>query len=102
MVPVGEEAPQYYLLSHIHSDHLVGLQRKFQGQIFCSAVTKELLVRLEPATQRILYNNGFIEKRIRPYAALDRQAKFVVLKLNEPHILRVSRIRIVRPYPIST
>ena len=92
-VKEGEESPLYYLLSHIHSDHLVGLQRKsFTGQIFCSEITRDLLLRLEPATQRIFFNTGFIDKKCRPYYSLGSKkgVKFVVLKVNEPHILRVS------------
>lgn len=40
--------PQFYLLSHVHSDHLNGLRTKGWngGSVYCTHATKELLIKL--------------------------------------------------------
>jgi hypothetical protein len=60
---------QLYLLSHIHTDHLEGLSTasEFNGTILCSAASKEMLLRLEAATQRVLHLKGHIETPRRKY-----------------------------------
>ncbi|CAD6888300.1 unnamed protein product [Tilletia laevis] len=44
-----------HLLSHMHSDHLIGLgdKRKWPDLVICSAATKEMLLRLETQKHRI-------------------------------------------------
>ncbi|GAA99433.1 uncharacterized protein L969DRAFT_60909 [Mixia osmundae IAM 14324] len=55
-----------HLLSHVHSDHTVGLANTtgnvssmFQGRIVCSAITKDLLLHLMPEEWRILTAEGY-------------------------------------------
>jgi hypothetical protein len=56
-------------LSHVHSDHLVGLEtcRSF---IYCSMATREIVLRLEKRYHRINFANGHLEVRKRDYAKL--------------------------------
>ncbi|KAN0061933.1 hypothetical protein ACQY0O_005928 [Thecaphora frezii] len=69
--------PLLYLLTHIHTDHLGGLDRPgINAPIYCSHATKDLLLRYERQKDRVGYDNdgGGL---VRPYAHLqisDRQA----------------------------
>lgn len=67
---------QLYLLTHVHTDHLVGLTQDFTGQIICSHDTKRLLPRLEAETDRINYHNGHREVLRTKYEALGPQMRF--------------------------
>ncbi|KAI5811446.1 beta-lactamase-like protein [Peziza echinospora] len=51
-------------LSHIHSDHLQGLEGYYGGPfIYCSEATKELLIRLERRAHRVNYAKQLVEAR---------------------------------------
>jgi hypothetical protein len=41
------------------------------GSVYCSAATKELLIRLERSTNRINFENGVLEIRRQDYKALE-------------------------------
>ncbi|KAK2074564.1 hypothetical protein P8C59_008760 [Phyllachora maydis] len=64
--------PLAALLSHIHSDHIAGLDNVHFGSpfIYCSAATKEILLRLEKYSARIAYAQGILEKRQPTYRHL--------------------------------
>lgn len=65
--------PHVSLLSHPHTDHLVGLSSVSQlsAPIYCSEVTKELLLALERKEDRMRYDEGRATRR-RPYKHLRR------------------------------
>lgn len=61
---------QLYLLTHVHSDHLIGLTNQFTGNIVCSPDTKRMLLRLESEMDRRHHHNGFREVKRRKYEGL--------------------------------
>lgn len=64
-----------YLLSHVHSDHLIGLARNFTGPlIYCTQATKELLLELQTRKHRLDYERGDIPARVYRYRSLRGQA----------------------------
>ncbi|KAB5566682.1 beta-lactamase-like protein [Coniochaeta sp. 2T2.1] len=62
--------PLACFLSHIHSDHLAGLESLRSPFLYCSAATKELLLQLERYPCRINYAKGIIEARVMTYRPL--------------------------------
>lgn len=44
---------QLYLLTHVHTDHLLGLSDNFTGRIVCSLDTKRMLLRLQGEKERL-------------------------------------------------
>uniref|UniRef100_V5ETZ4 DNA repair metallo-beta-lactamase domain-containing protein n=1 Tax=Kalmanozyma brasiliensis (strain GHG001) TaxID=1365824 RepID=V5ETZ4_KALBG len=69
------DKPLLYLLTHIHTDHLKGLDRPgITAPIYCSAATKQLLLKYERQKTRIEKDrDGTTTKHIgvvRPYAHL--------------------------------
>ncbi|KAJ3791181.1 hypothetical protein GGU10DRAFT_313 [Lentinula aff. detonsa] len=65
-----------HLLSHTHSDHIVGLQAKsFSQSVFCSASAKEMLLKHEVYKERALHeekyraehNHTFRHLKVDPY-----------------------------------
>ncbi|RXK36735.1 hypothetical protein M231_05970 [Tremella mesenterica] len=52
---------QLFLLTHVHSDHLVGLTSNFTGRIICTPDTKRMLLRLEGENDRVLREKGITE-----------------------------------------
>lgn len=63
---------QAYLLSHVHSDHLHGLEnRNFGGAfIYCSQATKSLLLVTQDRQSRIKFARGDSAMRIHKYSHL--------------------------------
>lgn len=65
--------PLLYLLSHAHTDHLIGLERFSGVTIYCSAVTKDLVLRLSKVGDRMRRNvegSVAVDKNIRTYQNL--------------------------------
>lgn len=78
--------PALYLLTHTHSDHLVGLDAKsFGGIVVCSETAKEMLLRLERTNDRIDYDNDVTLHKGRPYSHLKIEPKLVRGKLDYSH-----------------
>jgi len=48
--------------------------------VYCSAATKELLIRLERSTNRINFENGILEVRKQDYKALEPRLKTIPLE----------------------
>ncbi|PCH39848.1 hypothetical protein WOLCODRAFT_131092 [Wolfiporia cocos MD-104 SS10] len=62
-----------YLLTHTHTDHLVGLSApSFSGTIICSADAKEMLLRHEVYTERALKDKEYRAEKVRTYNHLKR------------------------------
>ncbi|KAK4688867.1 hypothetical protein P7C73_g1215, partial [Tremellales sp. Uapishka_1] len=64
---------QLFLLTHVHSDHLLGLSDGFTGKIICSADTKRMLLALEPEKERVHLEDGIREEKRLKYAGLARK-----------------------------
>ncbi|KAF2627553.1 hypothetical protein BU25DRAFT_392709 [Macroventuria anomochaeta] len=57
------KAPLACFLSHVHSDHLSGLETLRAPFVYCSAATREILLRLEKFHHRINFAKGILESR---------------------------------------
>ncbi|PWN41917.1 hypothetical protein IE81DRAFT_367119 [Ceraceosorus guamensis] len=73
-LPAGSShfpSPALYLLSHIHTDHLCGLEqhRHNSAPIYCSPTTKKLLLRFERTATRVEKDAGRGDI-VRPYSDL--------------------------------
>ena len=65
------QVPCLHLLTHAHTDHLVGLSsNSFGAVVVCSPAAKEMLLNFEPTHERIAYDKGQRRDRLRPYANL--------------------------------
>lgn len=63
--------PALYLLTHTHTDHIDGLSLlSFGGQVVCSEVAKEMLLRWEPSAERIEFDRGKRKSKLRPCSHL--------------------------------
>lgn len=69
-------------LSHVHSDHLVGLERTtYAGPfIYCSPATKEMLLRLEKYPNRMNFAKQILERRRQTYRHLKSVLKPIPLE----------------------
>lgn len=68
--PTTPPNAQLYLLTHVHSDHLIGLRDAFVGRILCSPDTKRMLLRLESEKDKDHYHHGIREVKKRKYEGL--------------------------------
>ncbi|GIC94060.1 putative DNA repair protein [Aspergillus udagawae] len=64
--------PLACFLSHVHSDHLQGLESFRAPFIYCSAATRELLLRLEKYPHRMNFTKGILESRRLHYKHLTK------------------------------
>lgn len=64
------QPPLACFLSHVHSDHLRGLESFKSPFIYCSAVTRELLLRLEKYPHRMNFAKNILETRKQTYRHL--------------------------------
>ncbi|KAK7041798.1 hypothetical protein VNI00_009087 [Paramarasmius palmivorus] len=63
--------PKLHLLTHTHSDHVVGLAAKgFGYNVICSEDAKEMLLRIEEGRERALLQNGCRAEPVRKYRHL--------------------------------
>ncbi|KAM0806338.1 beta-lactamase-like protein, partial [Usnea florida] len=77
----GRDNPLACFLSHVHSDHLQGLESFRSTFIYCSPTTRELLLRLEKKSHRIHFRQGLLESRKQTYKHLTR---LMTIPLNAP------------------
>ncbi|KXT05698.1 hypothetical protein AC578_5636 [Pseudocercospora eumusae] len=59
-----------HFLSHVHSDHLVGLESRNAVPLYCSPATRELVLRLEKYPNRMNFAKGILESRKQTYKHL--------------------------------
>ncbi|KAL2020411.1 hypothetical protein VTK56DRAFT_8454 [Thermocarpiscus australiensis] len=76
----GLRPPLACFLSHIHSDHLAGLESLRSPFVYCSVATREMLLRLERYPCRINYANGILEARVQRYRHLKNLLKPIPLE----------------------
>ncbi|KAL2821380.1 hypothetical protein BDW59DRAFT_110694 [Aspergillus cavernicola] len=74
--------PLACFLSHAHSDHLQGLESFRAPFIYCSAATRELLLRIEKYPHRMNFNHGILESRRLHYKHLSKLLR--PIPLNTP------------------
>ncbi|KAK5653358.1 hypothetical protein OQA88_9050 [Cercophora sp. LCS_1] len=80
--------PLACFLSHIHSDHLAGLESLRSPFVYCSHATKEMLLRIERFPCRINYAKGILEARVQRYKHLKNLLK--PLPLETPTVLELA------------
>lgn len=80
--------PLACFVSHVHSDHLVGLDSLRSPFVYCSAATKALVLQLEKFPCRINFAKGILETRKRTYKDLKHVLK--PLPLDTPTVLELS------------
>ena len=78
----GRPPPIACFLSHVHSDHLVGLESLKAPFVWCSSATRELLLRIEKYPHRMNFAKGILEARRQHYRHLKNLLK--PLPLNTP------------------
>ncbi|KAL7920265.1 beta-lactamase-like protein [Trichoderma austrokoningii] len=83
----GISPPSACFLSHVHSDHLAGLETLRSPFVYCSAATREILLRLERNPCRINYSKGILEARQQTYKHLSKVIK--PLPLETPTIIEL-------------
>ncbi|TQN67385.1 Protein artemis [Colletotrichum shisoi] len=84
----GRRPPLACFLSHIHSDHLAGLETLRSPFVYCSAATREMLLRLERYPCRLNYARGILEARVQTYRHLKNLLK--PLPLETPTTLELA------------
>lgn len=66
----GKPKPAALFLSHVHSDHLLGLESVKMPFVYCSVTTRQLLLQMEKYPHRINYAKGILEARKQTYRHL--------------------------------
>lgn len=66
----SQPPPLACFLSHVHSDHLLGLENLKSPFVYCSAATRQLLLRMEKYTHRMNFMKGILERRKQHYRHL--------------------------------
>ena len=77
----SDPPPLATLLSHVHTDHLRGLESFKSTFIFCSPATRDLLLRLEKYANRMNLAKGILEQRKRTFRHLKRLIKAIPLEV---------------------
>ncbi|KAI5358239.1 Putative RNA recognition motif domain, metallo-beta-lactamase, RNA-binding domain superfamily [Septoria linicola] len=75
-----QRPPLAYFLSHVHSDHLQGLESLKQIFIWCSPATREILLRLEKYPHRMNFAQGILESRQQTYRHLKKLLRPIPLE----------------------
>ncbi|OAA69646.1 hypothetical protein ISF_02916 [Cordyceps fumosorosea ARSEF 2679] len=76
----GRLPPLACFLSHVHSDHLAGLDALRSPFVYCSAATREILLRLERYPCRVNYAKELLEARQQTYKHLGNLLKPIPLE----------------------
>lgn len=84
----GQKPPLACFLSHVHSDHLLGLESLKSPFIYCSPATREILLRLEKYPHRMNFAKGILESRKQTYKHLQTLLK--TLPLETPTAIELS------------
>lgn len=90
----GQANPSVRFLSHVHSDHLQGLEMSGGPFIYCSPATRELLLRLEKYPHRINFFKGILESPKMTYKHLKKLLK--TIPLNTPTEIELWPARSIR------
>ena len=96
MTPDEYKTVKACFLSHIHSDHLVGLEALRCKFVYCSAATRELLLRLERYSDRINLAKGILEGRLLKYDSRELKGMLRPVPLNVPTEIELRPGRSIR------
>ena len=66
----NKPAPAALFLSHVHSDHLMGLESVKMPFVYCSSTTRRILLKMEKYPHRINFAKGVLEARKQHYKHL--------------------------------
>lgn len=88
------QPPLACFLSHVHSDHLRGLESYKSPFIYCSAVTREILLRLEKYPHRMNFAKNILESRKQTYRHLKKLLR--PIPLHTPTKIELSPGKIIR------
>lgn len=81
------------LLTHSHSDHTLGLASKtFTSQVICSYDTRNIVLNIEPATDRVEFDKGNTSSKNRTFSHLHVRRPVS----SAPHLQGFSRDLLVR------
>ncbi|KAI1341139.1 hypothetical protein F5Y15DRAFT_25527 [Xylariaceae sp. FL0016] len=84
-----------YFLSHVHSDHLAGLDTFRSPFIYCSAATRAILLRLKKTACRLNYAKGILENpRMQVYKHLEKVLK--PIPLDTPTVIELRPSQFIR------
>lgn len=86
--------PLAYFLSHVHSDHLIGLESCKSPFIYCSPATRDILLRLEKYPHRMNFAKGILETRKQTYRHLKNLLKSI--PLGTPTLIELSPGNVIR------
>ncbi|RNJ54671.1 hypothetical protein D7B24_009563 [Verticillium nonalfalfae] len=95
---IDQPPPLACFLSHVHSDHLAGLESLRSPFVYCSAATREILLRLERYPCRINFAKGILEARVQTFKGLKGLLKPIPLdtpteiELAPSHLIQVTLI----------
>ncbi|KAJ6119325.1 hypothetical protein N7523_003605 [Penicillium sp. IBT 18751x] len=89
-----ERQPLACFLSHVHSDHLQGLESFRAPFIYCSPATRELLLRIEKYPHRMNFHKGILESRRLHYKHLAKLLR--AIPLNTPTEIELTPRRRIR------
>jgi DNA cross-link repair 1C protein len=76
----SQPPPLACFLSHIHSDHLQGLESLKSPFVYCSSATRQLLLQIEKYPHRMNFMKGVLESRKQHYKHLKLVLKAVPLE----------------------
>ncbi|EFR04431.1 hypothetical protein MGYG_07438 [Nannizzia gypsea CBS 118893] len=74
-------APLACFLSHVHSDHLTGLESLRAPFVYCSTATREILLRIEKYPHRMNFAKGILESRKQHYKHLAKLLRPIPLQV---------------------
>ncbi|KAF2207262.1 hypothetical protein CERZMDRAFT_102547 [Cercospora zeae-maydis SCOH1-5] len=83
-----------YFLSHVHSDHLQGLETCRSLFVYCSPATREILLRLEKYPHRMNFAKGILESRQQTYRHLKKLLR--PIPLDTPTEIEIASGRSIR------
>lgn len=92
----NKKQPAACFLSHVHSDHLLGLETLKMPFVYCSAATRRLLLKMEKYPHRVNFSKGILESRKQTYKHLKSILRPlplqtpVDLELGPRHYIRVT------------
>ncbi|KAL1304274.1 hypothetical protein AAFC00_000684 [Neodothiora populina] len=83
------QPPLACFLSHIHSDHLTSLDTNKSSFVYCTAPTRELVLKLERYPHRVNFAKGILETRKQTYRKIKRLLK--PIPLETPTVIELTR-----------